>query len=185
MKNWILYVFLLIPLISKSQSTLNLDEKNGYKEFKFGTSPTYYQNLEKNKNQYSKNPDIESYYYIGTEHTNIANVDITSIQLDFYKGKLFDISIGLGEIGADYTIPQYNLVLYALEQTYGKDWNNPTNSDGIIQNGAIWMGKKVTLESFRIDFSKSKTNPEDFLFIGGYIHIYDQELMKQFYQSDF
>ncbi|MBS1573057.1 MAG: hypothetical protein JST62_11730 [Bacteroidetes bacterium] len=80
---------------------------------------------------------------------------------------------------------EFNNILSALERTYGTDWVRPKNDEGIILNGAIWVGKNVQLELIRHDFSKSKTNPKDYGFIGGSINVFDKKLTNEMFSSDF
>ncbi len=185
-------VILLIILVFSSnvffaQSLKDLDAKNGFRHLKLGSKPNQIENITKNENQFSKNPNVVEYIYTGTDIDNIFNVKVNRVSLSFFKNKLFSIQISFGnlETYTDFKVYEFNNILSALERTYGKDWLTPTNEDGVILNGAIWNGIKVRLELLRIDYSRSKSNPEDYEFISGYINIFDKKLMKEMFSSDF
>lgn len=184
----ILSVLLVIVFANAfTQSTQNLDVKNGFKHFKLGSSPSQINNLVPQEQQFSQNPNVKAYDYVGTDIQYISNVKIDNIVLHFFKNKLFMIAINFGDLytNSDFTYVDYKNILTWLEQAYGKKWFSPTNDDGTIVNGAIWDGKKVRLELFRTDFSKSNTNPKDYGYIGGYISVFDKNLNKQMYADDF
>ena len=85
----------------------------------------------------------------------------------------------------DFTFDDFNTIVYALEQTYGKVWDVATNSNGTIVNGAIWDGKKICLELLRLDYSKSYSEPQNYGVIFGYLHVFDKNLNNQTYSSEF
>ena len=175
---------ILFSNFTLAQSVNDLDLKNGFRHFKLGSSPNLIKNIVKKTNQFS--PKIVRYDYLGKDIDNISNVKVTSVTLDFYKNKLCSIGINFGSFEEkSFEIYEFNDILSALEKTYGINWVNPTNKSGVITNGAIWAGKKVTLELLRTDFSKSKIKPADYGFIGGYINIYDKKLMNEMESSDF
>lgn len=170
-----------------AQSVKDLDAKNGFRHLKFGSSPNQIKNISKNENQFSQNPNVVEYIYTGTDIDNIFNVKVDRVSLGFFKNKLYSILVSFGnlETSTDFELYEFNDVLSALERTYGKDWFTPTNKDGVIINGAIWIGSKVSLELLRIDYSKSKSNPKSYGFISGYIGVSDNNLMKEVFSSDF
>ncbi|MCB6002947.1 hypothetical protein [Flavobacterium psychrophilum] len=183
----ILLLFILISNLLSAQSTANLDLKNGFRNFKLGSSPSQIKNIVKKQSQASKNPYVKVYDYFGDDITNIFNVKVESVELSFFKNKLFNISVNFGNIedSRNFEIYEFNNILSALEQTYGKNWVEPTNKDGVISNGAIWDGKKIRLELMRIDFSKSKTNPKDYGYVQGYINVFDKKMTSEMFSSDF
>ncbi|GAA5101957.1 hypothetical protein GCM10023210_42480 [Chryseobacterium ginsengisoli] len=184
----ILFIYLII--ISNNilgQSLNSLDLKNGFRNFKFGTSPNQIKNIVKQKQQASKNPNVVVYDYIGDEIDNISNVKVDKVSLSFFKNKLFNIGVSFGNIleSKDFELYEYNNILAALENTYSKKWVEPSNKDGIILNGAIWDAKNIRFELMRIDFSKSYTNPKNYGIISGYINVFDKKLTNEMYSSDF
>ncbi len=170
-----------------AQSVNDLDIKNGFRHLKLGSTPSQIKNIVKQENQFSKNPHVVAYYYVGSDIDNIFNVKVDEIKLSFFKNKLFNISITFGNLeeSKDFEVYEFNDILSALERTYGTNWVKPKNDEGIFLNGAIWDGKNVRLELFRLDFSKSKTNPKDYGFVGGYINVFDKKLTKEMFSSDF
>lgn len=181
----IITIYILLTNFMFGQSLNHLDVKNGFKHFKFGSSPKQIKDIEKVTNQFSQNPDVVEYYYTGKEINYISDVNIYRIKLSFYKNKLFSILVSFGDFDDDFDEIEYNSVLYSLERLYGKNWNNPTNKDGKIINGAIWCGKVVNLELFRIDYSKSKSEPYDYGFISGYMSIENKDISKQLILEEF
>ena len=183
----IVILFILISNLLSAQSTVNLDLKNGFRHFKFGSNPSQIKNIVIQNDQYSKNPNVKTYDYVGDGITNVSNVKVETVKLNFFKNKLY--SIGVQFVDADnpkdFELYDYNKILSALEQTYGKEWIVPSNPDGVITNGAIWDGKKVRLELLMIDFSKSKSNPKNYGSNDGYIHVFDKKLNDEMYSSEF
>lgn len=186
-KIYFLLISFLISNLIFGQSVNDLDIKNGFRHFKLGSSPSQIKNIVKQENQFSKNPNVVEYDYVGNDIDYIFTVKVDKVELSFFKNKLFSISVTFGNLeqSQDFEVYEFNNILSALESTYGKVWFTPYNNDGVVINGAIWDGKNVRLELFRLDFSKSKTNPKDYGFISGYIHIFDKKLMNEMFSSDF
>ena len=170
-----------------AQTINDLDVKNGFRHFKFGSTSSQIKNIVKQEEQYSKNPYVTTYDYIGTDIKTIFNVDVESVTLTFFKDKLCSIKVNFGShrLQKDFTLEEFKRVLVALENTYGKEWIEALNKEGVITNSAIWDAKNIRLELFRLDFSKSKIDPVDYGFIGGYIHIMHKKLHNQIYTSEF
>lgn len=182
-----IYIIILIFLsqLVISQTTNDLDVKNGFRNFKLGSSPLQNKNIVKNDFQNPSFPDVVAYKYNGTDLESIFGVKVESIQLSFFKNKLFSIRVSFGDIGKSFELHEFNSIRGFLEQVYGTKWYNPSNEDGVIANGSIWDGKNVKLELFRVDFSKSKTNPKEYGFVSGYIHVMDKKIMQEMFKSNF
>lgn len=174
-------------ITSFSQTDNGLDTKNSFRHFRFGNSPSEYKNLVLEEENYSKNNQIQKYNYTGNDIEYVANVKTEDIKLHFFKNKLFLVTVDFGHFSSktEFTYSEYNKILDWLEQAFGQEWFPPTNEDGVIINGAIWEGEKIQIELLRIDFSKSKTDPQDYGFIGGYLSIFNKELQQQMYASEF
>jgi hypothetical protein len=187
MKYLLLFITInIFPILICAQSTKDLDEKYGFRHFKFGSSPSQISNIRKQKDQYSKNPLVTTYDYVGKDIEYVANVKIKNISLTFYDNKLASIHVDLKDVTKEeFTAAEYKHVLIWLEQVYGKNWKLPLNEDGICLNGAIWAGEKVNLELLRLDFSKSKSDPIHFGFICGYINVFEKNLKKKIFESEF
>ncbi|AZI40074.1 hypothetical protein [Epilithonimonas vandammei] len=184
-------IFFLLIIISSNifygQSLNDLDIKNGFRHFKFGSTPSQIKNIVKQTNQSSQNPKVVSYEYIGEDITNIFNVKVDNIYLSFFNNKLFSVGVNFGNMEnvKNFEIYEFNNILTALENTYGTKWVAPSNKDGVVLNGAIWDANNVRLELVRIDFSKSYTNPKDYGYISGYINVFDKKLMNAIHSSNF
>jgi hypothetical protein len=175
------FYFLLISSISFSQNLNNLDLKNGFKQFKLGSSPGLIKDIVRNEGKenrlYNNNPNIKCYDYLGNGNEYIFNVEIESISLKFFKDKLVSILVSFGRIGNDFDKEKYDFVLYSLELAYGKKWQLGKSNDEDFIEGASWTGKNVTLELSRNDFS----NKYDF--VGGYIYVFDEKLNQEIAKS--
>lgn len=187
MNKFLSILFLIFFANAFSQSIQNLDLKNGFRQFKLGSSPTQIKNIVPQENQFSQNPNVKTYDYVGNDIQYIVNVKIDKINLSFFKNKLFMISVSFGnmESETDFTYVDYNNILKWLEQAYGKNWVKAKNNDGVIVNGAIWDGKKVRLELIRTDFSKSFTNPKNYGFVSGDLSVFDKNLNREMYSDEF
>ncbi|MFK8274426.1 hypothetical protein ACI76Y_01945 [Capnocytophaga cynodegmi] len=183
----VLYILLLgvFVNISFGQSLSNLDAKNGFRHFKFGTFPSQIENIEKLDREYSKSPYVTFYRYVGKDIEYLHDVKINYIDLTFYNNKLCGIQIVFGDFDSSKTLTssEFKRLLYALEQTYGKDWIYPEDRRGILINGAIWDAKNITLELLKFDLSKDKSDPRDYEL--GYISISHKRLYNQIYTNEF
>ncbi|MFK8280593.1 hypothetical protein ACI76Q_09695 [Capnocytophaga canimorsus] len=187
MKKIFIFICIILSNMIIAQTTEDLDAKNGFRHFKFGSSSSQIKNIVKQENQYSKNPYVTVYDYVGTDIKTIFNVDVEDVTLTFFKDKLCSIQVFFGSLRLkkDFTLEEFKRVLVALENTYGEEWVNSLNQDGAIINSAIWNAKDIRLELCRLDFSKSKIDPVDYGFIAGYIHIMHKKLHNQIYTSEF
>jgi hypothetical protein len=187
MKKVFILLFLIFSSIAIAQSVRDLDAKNGFRHFKLGSSPAQNRDIKKQIQQVDKNPNISEYVYVGSAIKTIFNVPVSEVRLTFFKNKLYSIQVDLGDMGEDdeFTVTQFQNVLSILEKAYGKQWYQPSNSSGVIMNGAIWDGTKVRLELFRVNFSKSYHNPSDYDHNSGYIQVFDKEMNRQRALSEF
>lgn len=182
-KKLFIILFLFIVSLSFSQNLTNLDNKNGFKQFKLRSTPDQIKNIEKVENQYSKNPLVTEYKYIGNDIKAIFNVDVERITLNFFKNKLFSIVIDFGNKEKEFTDTDFKLISYSLEETYGKDWKKAKTDENILM-GSAWIGKKVELDLAKLFYIEKRTSPT-YNYIKGYIGIVDIELTRQMHQSDF
>lgn len=168
-----------------SQTTNDLDIKNGFRNFKLGSNPLQNKNIVKSDYQNPSFPGVIVYKYKGADLKSIFDVEIESIELSFFKNQLFSIRVIFGDVGKSFELHEFNSIQGFLERAYGTKWDNISNDDGTIANGSIWNGKNVKLELVRVDSSKSKTNPKDYGFVGGYINVMDKKLTQEMYKSNF
>ena len=187
MKKILILLCLILSNIAVAQSVRDLDAKNGFRHFKLGSTPAQNRDIKKQTRQIDKNPNISEYVYIGNGIKTVFNVPVSEVRLTFFKNKLCSIQVDLGDIGEDneFTVAQFQNVLSILEKAYGKQWYEPSNSSGVIMNGAIWDGAKVRLELFRVNFSKSYHNPSNYDHNSGYIQVFDKEMNRQRALSEF
>jgi len=183
-KNYIL-ILIFLSQFAISQSINDLDIKNGFRHFKLGSSPSQNKNIVKNDYQNASFPDVVVYNYYGTDLKSIFGVEIKSIKLSFFKSRLFSVSVTFGGVGKSFEMHEFNKIQGFLEQAYGTKWENISNDDGTIANGSIWNGKNVKLELVRVDSTKSKTNPKNYGYVGGYINVMDKKITQEMYKSNF
>lgn len=181
-------VFFLLLSFSHSlnaQNVNNLEIKYGFKQFKFGISPSLIKNISKDERQADKNKNISVYTYNGEDLKYLYNVEVEKLSLTFYKNKLYSIIISFGSLEREYSDKEFNLVQYSLEKVFGSIWKNP--KDESILNGAIWKSKRVTLEHLKFDFSKNRPDRinDGYNYIQGYISIYENNIQNQRLSDDF
>ncbi len=140
-------------------------------------------NIIKNETTTDKNPNVTEYLYKGNDLNYLYNVKVEEICLTFYKKKLYMISIRFGSSVKEYLDSEFNLVQYSLEKVFGDQTFKPTNESGQIVNGFIWKGKKVTLEHFKLDFSKGYNDKFNHLL--GYVDLYENNMQKQRLNDEF
>lgn len=179
-----LTIGIILCLSVYGQSVSSLDEKYGFKKFKFGTSSTLYSNLVLEKSSYPGNTSIKEFKYIGKDLKRLFDVEIESVQLTFYKDRLCNITLSFGslETHTEFTEEQYNVLLYCFENSYGKKWSRADNESGEILNGVIWVGNKVKLEFIRIKSKKYKNDPLDVVF--GYAAFYEETIYNKMIDSN-
>ena len=173
---------IIISNVIFAQSVKDLDIKNGFKHFKLGSTPNH---IKKKERQFDESPNISEYIYIGKDINTVFFVPVSHINLTFFKNKLYSIQVEFGDIDKEFTQGQFQEILSALENAYGRKWHQPTNDTGVITNGAIWNGEKVRLELLRVNFSKSYSEPSDYDLNTGYIQVYDKEMQRQRTLSEF
>jgi hypothetical protein len=169
------YTFYLISIVLLNnaviaQSINDLDLKDGFRSFKLGTSLNLFKNLSRNKDQYSKNPNVSEFTYIGDDVKEVAHIPVHDVSLSFFKNQLFSISVNFGGKGSHLTHDQYENIIAYLEAAYGQNWSRSA-IDGYMVEGCHWIGKKVHLELARYDYSQKYNT--DFDYVNGYIHIFD------------
>jgi hypothetical protein len=183
----VLIFLIFIAELTSAQSIRDLELKNGFRNFKLGSSPNQIKNITKSKVQVFKNTRITTYDYKGNNIEYIFNVKVNKVSLIFFDNKLCNINIDFGNIfeSKNFELFEYYNILGALESSYGTNWANATNSEGVVTNGAIWDGTNIRLELMRVDFSLSKTDPKNYGFITGYINVYDKKIKKEMQSSNF
>ena len=147
-------IFILSRLISNGQNIKALDDKNGFREAKFGMSPSSFKKLESVKNVPLKGIDEAGYKSVPSNHVShvsyeiefydkdvdlhIGNYSLDKVGYWFYKNKLVTIEIYLGESRKDL----YG-ILEILETADGKA---VLKIDNFGEYHYVWQGEKVEME---------------------------------------
>lgn len=148
MKNLVLSLLILIPIIGKSQNLNNLDEKYGFNKFK----------LESSFQNYSKSlelmfPDdktgVKYYKYVKKDISVFGITDIEQIGLGFYKDKLYTIDIVLNPYNRDEVYKTISTKLkelfgYPTLVTSGKDYGE-RDTRSYMENVNQWKTQKTLL----------------------------------------
>ena len=133
MKKTILILFVILANNCISQSINNLDEKNGYKDLKFGTLKSSM------KDKIYDCTPAGHCLIIGDSYRKIRNINVDQVYTMFTDNKLFAIILSIkGKENVDNLLNIYS-------ETYGK----ATSSDS-KETVVTWEGKTVVL-SFDID----------------------------------
>ena len=169
MRNVILILAFVCSSSIFGQSVRDLDEKNGFRDFKFGTGLyLYLSQVERDKEgEFLKNPDI-TVYKLKNVPTTVWGVKTDRIGLTFFKNVLSHVSIDFGSIYSDFTEDEYNKLLGFLESLYGDNYYVDTNrksSNSLILKSSIWDGRNVRLELIRMKYKGG---------IIGYISIFNK-----------
>lgn len=183
MKYFLLSFFIAVASLPlHAQTITKLDEKYGFKQFKFGMSPKMIRNITKKTATADNNPNVTEYTYNGSDLGSLYTVKVQRVTLTFYKNKLYTIMISFGSPDKEYLESEYNTVQYSLEKLFGDDWHNPS-SDSQIVKGAIWQSKKVTLEHLKLDYSRGRTDGNNYLV--GYVSLYENSMQERRLNDEF
>jgi len=93
MKKIILLAILLMSVNLYSQSSQQLDNRYGFKHFKFKSDAKNYIDQLEEIDSWNSNKYITSYKYISNDIKQLSGVDIENIELTFYKNELMSIMI--------------------------------------------------------------------------------------------
>ena len=180
MRNVILILAFVCSSSIFGQSVRDLDEKNGFRDFKFGTGLyLYLSQVERSKEgDFLKNPDITT-YKLKNAPTTVWGVKTNGISLTFFKNVLAHITINFGSVYSDFTEDEYNKLVGFLESLYGDSYYVNTNSkysNSLILKSSIWDGRNVRLELIRVKYKDG--------IINGYINIFDKNLSHKMLSSE-
>jgi hypothetical protein len=129
---------LLFTGITFGQNIKKLDEKNGFNKFKLGSDISLYKNDLKVS---AEQPNgVVEYRYMKDDITDLYELKVESVILNYYKGKLYMISILFDEESSkqDKNV-RPNLVTLFGEPQYKMD------NEGKIRWGYVWDSEKVFL----------------------------------------
>lgn len=128
MKYPFLLLFLTVGFFARAQSTKDLDEKNGFREMKFGTPIDSFKGL-----KIIEESGDYIFYEKENDAKNIGDFQLETIYYGFYKGWFYVVVL---------ETPGYSDsrgILGTLEELYGKGYQ----SNPYIEK-YYWFGKKVT-----------------------------------------
>jgi len=178
MKKIIFFTYTLIlfglSIQSIGQSVEKLDEKFGFKSFKFGSPP----NKEKSiiVNSWEKKQNIETYQYTGNDMDQLYGAEIEAILLEYFNNKLISIMV---VFKSPFLESDYKPVLFSLQQLFGNGGNciseNPEFSNS---SGRKWIGEKVEMELLNF-LDKKNSN------WSGYLAVTNKSLQRQRLNDEF
>lgn len=176
-----IFLLLIIPIIVIGQNLKALDDKNGFREAKFGMSPSSFRKLEQLKQLplyglgvKEENIDRTKMYLVPGEYydkdvdLHIGNFSLEYVKYYFYKNRLVTIKIRVSK-----GLTNQNGVLEVLKSAYGmgvlKKAYYISGHEDTSYSYYIWEGEKVKM-SYTLDC--------DHLFESREITIINKELMN-------
>ena len=146
-------IFILSYLFSFGQNLKALDDKNGFREAKFGMAPSSFKNLEivkatpivglsgeKKDINYHKLYPVKGEYYDKEVDLHIGKFPLDYVEYHFYKDKLVTIEIKVSE-----GLTNQNGVLEVLETAYGKGVFDKNEEKWHPITYCTWDGEKVKM----------------------------------------
>ena len=144
MKKIIVFTLLMISLITNSQTINKLDEKNGFREFKFGDT---YTKWAQHLSIIISSNGVSSYNYKGNCCQSFMGVKIDAIALEFDNNKLITITLMFDNNNAtdvSYKLKEYSNIKDRIVEEFGDPRKSNSNiNDGKIDN--YWVGEKVAM----------------------------------------
>jgi hypothetical protein len=157
MKSLSMIILLFItPIVVIGQNLKALDDKNGFREAKFGMSPSSFKKLEQLKGYplvgFDDKSDINTrkliplpgQYYDKDVDLHIGDFSLDYVKYGFYKNKLLTIKIMVSE-----GLTNQNGILEILETAYGKGVLKKEDGLSSYSNKSysyyIWEGEKVKM----------------------------------------
>lgn len=133
---------LLISTGVFSQSIEKLDEKNGFKDFKFGDS---YSKWQQNLTYEGTKDNVKRYFYKGSCCNTIYEYPIEVITLDFADNKLVQIALLHKDVpkSGSYTVMDMDKIYSKLIDSFGVFTTKDSTSEGKLF--LFWFGKKINL----------------------------------------
>ena len=177
---------LLLAQVAFCQYSTALDQLNGFKIFKFHQTSTSIKNIRPSRIKYTvQQKNVSHYDYIGDDIADFNGIKISSIALDFYNDKLYQIRVAFGTIEKAYSSDEYVVVQNALVNNFGISYlstaKNPIESMTTL-NSNFWTGKNVLLHHIRFDLGESKYGSQ-YNSITGYM-LFTETNLKARQQAD-
>lgn len=120
--------------VDRKQGKINLDRSNGFGDFIFGTPAKLYKSF-KLAPQFGEPTKL----YISKTPVNYYGIKIDSVNLDFYKNKLFSITMYIHKSEIQ------KLISYCLKN-YGPKWQD-LDDDGSYS----WRGKSKKIIFYEVE----------------------------------
>ena len=117
---------------NKAHQNPQLDAKNGFQEFIFGTAASQYTDVA--RSMFDKSTDDDQTYAVTDPKRNVGGIEIHSIHLDFKQGLLQSIWV---QVNGRENVAGF---IVALTQAYGQ----PVRS-GAFSKTLKWEGDRVRL----------------------------------------
>jgi hypothetical protein len=156
------------------QTIAQLDQKNGFRDIKLGSTIESFGNkIRLDPNPSQKEINVKEYIYdIKSMDTTLYEATIKHIYLTFYKGKLWSMSIGFGRYE---TYEEILSVCNGLNYAYGvtTKCNPDGNSDWLSPSCVCWTGNKVYMSFYMYSFVQDPS------IHSGFLSIIDIDITKQ------
>lgn len=146
----LLLSFMLVALSAKAQISHELDQKNGFLEFKFGTSPSVYAGKIKKEITKQVVNGATVYEVVDLAYKRVLGYDVHHIRLSFVNNKLWAITIDFIEENEDRS---YEFLDYKLKNIFGEPAGSLNSSDSkyfYYHTGHRWKGERTTLDLIKI-----------------------------------
>ena len=162
---------------SIAQDLSNLDKKNGYNKF----------NLESPYNDYKNDikflfegyDKVKYYKYIKSDISMIFGVKVSEINLGFYKGKLYTISIDLGvtSTSEDMRLQSNLMELFGYQSLM--ESKSSKDKDFDYEWGLQWISQKVLMQLSKYSCMSKTSACETELFL------YSKKIQQQIKNDSF
>lgn len=181
---YLLTVISLTTLTGKSQSSVQLDEKNGFKDIKLGDSFSKWSSQLKYID--TRDGTEKIYKYVGTCCQDVFGTAVESIDIIFANDKIIYIGITLkpyqdnraNGMPAKFRHPNddFNKLVVNFKSLFGDTQEGVPNENAGLMYSKIWEGQKVVLLA-------------DYYFMGSYdfskISVLDKTYFKKKKENGF
>jgi hypothetical protein len=146
----LLLVAFLLPMLCSHAQTTELDNKNGFLEFKFGSAPTDYAGKIKKADIKEIVNGSQTYLVTAPAYKHVLGYDVSSITLHFANNKLWSITIDFTHEDEDLV---YSFLDYKLKTIFGEPSGgiNPDETRYFYYlTGDKWLGARTSLDLMKI-----------------------------------
>jgi len=149
-------ICLMSFILSNAQTSLELDRKNGFLDFKFGTPPSAYAGKIKKLNLESVVNGSIRYEVTDPAYKRVLGYDVSKIDLTFSDNKLWAITIDFIHEDVDKA---YSFLDYKLKNLFGQPIGTIRPTDGeccYYPTGHRWKGEKTTLDLVKTQMKQTE-----------------------------